>query len=326
MKVGPATSLRDIADTAGVLVDLSGAGGLTQFGAWLDTLMPGATSSDRHWHTVEDEFLYMLQGQATLIDDKGAQTLGPGDVACWPNGCPNAHHLVNRGTAACTFLIVGTRVAHDICHYPDSGRQQVNGKTAWQIIDAAGAVRDGGDLPPHLLHLPGVWGKPFDPATPGLRVQPAANRSWTSENGYVHPMLGGGLGAYRYQLLSDPGGLSQFGAFVEELPPGAQSSFRHWHANEDEMVLILSGTATLIEDHETTLAPGDVACWPAGTPTAHCLANRTSALLRYIVIGTRHQTDVIHYPDHDLITHKDGPARRYLRSDGSPFETTAGRP
>ncbi len=134
-----------------------------------------------------------------------------------------------------------------------------------------------------------------------------------------HAILGSGLGPYRYQLISDPGGLTQFGAFIEELAPGSASGFRHWHETEDEMVLILSGEAVLVEDSETTLHPGDAACWPAGNPVGHRLENRSDAPVRYLVIGTRNVSDVIHYSDHDLITHKEGKARRYLHRDGTPY-------
>ena len=134
--------------------------------------------------------------------------------------------------------------------------------------------------------------------------------------GYAHPVLGGGLGDYAYQLLSDPGGLTQFGAFIEILPPGASSSFRHWHEAEDEMVVILSGEVILVEDREEVLRPGDVAAWPAGLAIGHCLQNRSGAEARYLVIGTRGPADVIHYPDHDLITVKTGAQRRYLHADG----------
>lgn len=134
--------------------------------------------------------------------------------------------------------------------------------------------------------------------------------------GYSHPVLGGGLGDYAYQLLSDPGGLTQFGAFIEILPPGARSSFRHWHEAEDEMVVVLSGEVILVEGTEEVLRPGDVAAWPAGLAIGHCLHNRSEAEARYLVIGTRRARDVIHYPDHDLVTVKDGTARRYLHGDG----------
>lgn len=134
--------------------------------------------------------------------------------------------------------------------------------------------------------------------------------------GYRHSVLGGGLGDYAYQLLSDPGSLTQFGAFIEILPPGAQSSFRHWHENEDEMVVMLSGEVVLVEDVETPLQAGDIACWPAGAAIGHCLHNRSGAEARYLVIGTRGADDVIYYPDHDLITRKVGLTRSYLHSDG----------
>ncbi|MFA9231736.1 MAG: hypothetical protein RIR95_1452 [Pseudomonadota bacterium] len=133
-----------------------------------------------------------------------------------------------------------------------------------------------------------------------------------------HPLLGGGLGPYDYQLLSDPGGLTQFGAFIETLPPGSRSGFRHWHETEDEMIYVLQGEVTLIEGDETILRPGDCAAWPAGQPIGHCLENRSTAAARYLVIGTRNTNDIFHYPDHDLITHKMGTARHYTHADGTP--------
>lgn len=134
-----------------------------------------------------------------------------------------------------------------------------------------------------------------------------------------HPVLGGGHGPCRSRLLSDPGGLTQFGAFIEELPPGSVSGHRHWHEAEDEMVLVLSGELVLVEETETALRAGDAACWPAGLPVGHRLENRSGEPARYLVIGTRSDRDVIHYTDHDLITHKEGKARRYLHRDGTPY-------
>lgn len=98
---------------------LSDTGGLTQFGAFTETLAPGAYSSDRHWHESEDEFLYMLVGEATVIDDDGAHPLHPGDAVCWKAGVANGHHVHNRSDAPCTYLIVGTRAVSDRVHYSD---------------------------------------------------------------------------------------------------------------------------------------------------------------------------------------------------------------
>ncbi len=145
------------------------------------------------------------------------------------------------------------------------------------------------------------------------------------ETDYAHPILGRGNGPYSYQLLSDPGNLTQIGAFIETLPPGSQSSFRHWHETEDEMIYILSGEVVLIEDTETILLAGDAAAWPAGNRVGHNLANRSTADARYLVIGTRSANDVIHYPDHDLVTIRTGPTRDYRHTDGTPFTQKAVR-
>jgi len=85
----------------------SDAGSLTQYGVYVETLQPGSRSSNRHWHEKEDEFLYMLSGEATVIENDGAHVLHPGDAACWPAGVDNAHQVVNRSSAACSYLISG---------------------------------------------------------------------------------------------------------------------------------------------------------------------------------------------------------------------------
>lgn len=120
--------------------------------------------------------------------------------------------------------------------------------------------------------------------------------------------------------LSVAGGITQFGAYIDTLQPGAFSSHRHRHTAEDEFIYVLDGTVTLRDDdgmHDLT--SGDAAAWPAGLPIGHRLDNRSDAPVRYLVIGTRAERDIIHYTDHDLITHKDGPTRRYLRRDGSEY-------
>ena len=98
----------------------SDVGGLTQYGAYLETLAPGSQSSERHWHEKEEEFLYLISGEATLVENDGEHLMRPGDAACWPAGVPNAHHIVNRSAEPCTYLIVGTRSTNDVCHYPDA--------------------------------------------------------------------------------------------------------------------------------------------------------------------------------------------------------------
>ena len=100
---------------------LSEAGGLAQFVAHIQTLQPGSRSSDRHWHEEEDELLCMLSGEATIIEDDGPLTLGPGDAACWPAGTANAHQVVNRSGTPCSYLIFGSGAVPDVVHYPERG-------------------------------------------------------------------------------------------------------------------------------------------------------------------------------------------------------------
>ena len=297
---------------------LSVAGGLTQFGAYLDTLAPGAWSSQRHWHSAEDEFLYLLSGTATLRDDHGLTDLFPGDAVCWRHGDPNGHHLTNRGDVPARWLIIGSRCKGDICTYPDDGRRQINGDTTWQIVAADGAVLKRGDLPDELLSLRAPWGKPFD-GTPLPRVIRAGSVAGVSEPGSYPPPFDD-LGQYIAHPLSDAGGLSQFGAFTETLLPGARSGQRHWHSDEDEFVYMLDGIVTLHEDDGATdLPPGSCACWPAGVTNAHSLENRTDRPVTYFVAGSRLPEDDVTYPDIDLHYSRRNGLRTLSHKDGTPY-------
>src|ERR1700676_2107941 len=98
---------------------LGEAAGLTQFGVNLLRLAPGAWSSQRHWHTHEDEFVYMLQGQVVLVTDEGEETLRAGDCAGFKAGVRNGHCLQNRTLEAAELLIAGSRNDEDHCEYSD---------------------------------------------------------------------------------------------------------------------------------------------------------------------------------------------------------------
>lgn len=99
---------------------LSQAGNLTQFGAHIITLPQGEWSSQRHWHSAEDELIYIISGHPTLFDDSGEVQLSPGDVTTHPANDGNGHHMINKTDADVVFLIIGTSMAEkDTCHYPD---------------------------------------------------------------------------------------------------------------------------------------------------------------------------------------------------------------
>jgi uncharacterized cupin superfamily protein len=98
---------------------LGDAGGLTQFGVNLVELQPGAASSQRHWHTHEDEFVTVVSGELTLVTDEGETLMRAGDCAAFPAGRQNGHQLINRGWGNALFLCVGSRISEDQAHYPD---------------------------------------------------------------------------------------------------------------------------------------------------------------------------------------------------------------
>ena len=115
--------------------------------------------------------------------------------------------------------------------------------------------------------------------------------------------------------LGDAGGLTQFGVNLLTLSPGTWSRQRHWHAEEDEFVYILSGEVVLHSDAgEEVLRAGDYAAFPKGDGNGHHLMNKTGAPATLLEIGTRSEADFVRYPDIDLIidskvgafTHRDG--------------------
>jgi uncharacterized cupin superfamily protein len=98
---------------------LGEAGGLTQFGVNLLRLPPGTWSSQRHWHSSEDEFVYVISGEVVLITDSGEEMLRAGDCAAFPRNTPDGHHFVNKGDTTALCLEIGTRTIDDFTVYPD---------------------------------------------------------------------------------------------------------------------------------------------------------------------------------------------------------------
>jgi uncharacterized cupin superfamily protein len=98
---------------------LGDAAGLTQFGVNLVTLDPGVWSSQRHWHSHEDEFIYVLRGELALIDDTGEHVMRPGDCAGYKGGERNGHHLINRSDQPAQCMVVGSRIEEDWGEYSD---------------------------------------------------------------------------------------------------------------------------------------------------------------------------------------------------------------
>ncbi|WP_171238233.1 cupin domain-containing protein [Ruegeria sp. HKCCA5763] len=118
--------------------------------------------------------------------------------------------------------------------------------------------------------------------------------------------------------VGDAGGLTQFGVNIVRLEPQALSSLRHYHMEQDEFAIMLSGTCVLIDDDgEHEMQPGDCAAWPAGEANGHHLVNKTDAPATFLVVGTRTPTETCFYSDLDMMVKDEG--NTFTRKDGSPL-------
>jgi uncharacterized cupin superfamily protein len=120
--------------------------------------------------------------------------------------------------------------------------------------------------------------------------------------------------------LGNAAGLTQFGVNLTRLRPGAASSQRHWHAEEDELVYMLDGEVVLREDGgETVLKPGDAAGWKAGIANGHCLINRSDRDAVFLEIGSRAPRERAEYSDIDMLVVRDRSGSRYMHKSGEPY-------
>ena len=120
--------------------------------------------------------------------------------------------------------------------------------------------------------------------------------------------------------LGQAGGLTQFGVNIVILAPGAKSSMRHWHLNEDEFVMILQGDCTMMQDAgPVIMGAGDCAAFPAGVPDGHCFINHSNAEVRFLVVGYKAKTEVATYSDVDLRCEQSGGVNRFTYKDGTDW-------
>lgn len=150
-------------------------------------------------------------------------------------------------------------------------------------------------------------------------VDPA---SLPEESGSPYPKPHDALVVGRHRRRLSPAlGLSAFGVNIVRIEPGANSSARHWHSEQDEFVYILEGEATLVTDEgETTLTAGMAAGFPAGNPNGHTLANRSDREVLAMEVGNRPRVEDVTYPDIDMANAVRDGKPNFLRKDGSSFE------
>lgn len=123
---------------------ISEAGGLTQFGACVEVLQPGCRSSIKHWHSAEDEMVYVLEGEITVVEGDAETVLCPGEAATFKAGVAVGHCLENRGTVPTRCLVVGTRAPVDRITYPDHDRICWRDRASSEDVWTDGAGRPAG--------------------------------------------------------------------------------------------------------------------------------------------------------------------------------------
>lgn len=121
-------------------IALGDLGGLTQFGVNLTRLAPGAASALQHWHQTEDELVYVIEGEAVLVEDDGETILRAGDAATFKAGVENGHMLVNRSSEDVVFLEIGTRASKEVSTYTDQSvdLEMRNDGAGWQAYHRNG--------------------------------------------------------------------------------------------------------------------------------------------------------------------------------------------
>jgi uncharacterized cupin superfamily protein len=151
------------------------------------------------------------------------------------------------------------------------------------------------------------------PALDPLSVPPR------TDSGYPEPFRSRVLPREK-RALGAALGLAKFGVNLTTLPPGKESSMRHWHSHEDEFVFVLEGEVVLCTDAgEQTLVAGTCAGFRAGTNDGHQLVNRSRRPAVYLEIGTRDEADAVVYPDVDLLFDPAVDPDRFTHRDGTPY-------
>ena len=142
------------------------------------------------------------------------------------------------------------------------------------------------------------------------------------KTGSIYPSPYAEMVAGRSSLrLGDAGGLTQFGVNLVMLQPGAISSLRHWHLYEDEFVMVTEGICILVQDAgETAMGVGDCGAFPAGVADGHHFINRTNAVAKFLVVGTKAKTEVATYSDVDFRIEVGGGVNRFTYRDGSAWQ------
>jgi quercetin 2,3-dioxygenase len=243
----------------------SAATGLTQMGVSVRSVEPGFAGTNRHFHSVEEEWSYVLSGRGTLRIGPLRFAVRAGHFAAFPPG-PSPHHFIAEGEAPLVFLEGGERrPMEDACWYPDV-RLLSRGRVAVEYEEPPPEVGDERQV----LH---VEDSPIAHFQHDLdaRVQ------------------------RRMRELHVPTGMLRQAVRWAQVPAGGRSTVFHTHDRTDEWVFVLAGGGIgRVGDERFPIAPGDFIGYPAGGP-AHEM--ETAEGLTFLVGGGVDGSDIVTYPE-----------------------------
>lgn len=242
--------------------------GLTQMGVNLREVQPGFFGTHRHWHVVEEEWVYVLSGTGEVRIGPVRAPVRAGSFVGFPPG-PRPHHFLAQGAAPLLLLEGGERRADDHGYYPDAKRRFGGGK----VVDTDEALPPEQGDARQCLHVDDVEPRVFQ-----HDVDPLARR--------------------KMRRLETPTGLVRQAVVWSRVEAGHHSTALHSHERTDEWVFILAGRARVrVGDASFEVGPGDFVAHPAGGP-AHRMD--PSEPLVYLMGGQRDLDDVIVYPEAGL--------------------------
>jgi uncharacterized cupin superfamily protein len=266
-------------------------------GVAIEELGPGRQSSPAHWHVLEEEHVYILEGALTVRIGADARPMKAGDYACFPAGQRAGHCLVNDSGAPCRYVIVGERNPNDVVVYTDSNKVLVRALGRRAILDLAArrGYWDGEDTGLAEGRIPPPDGVDEVPEAPVAPKPPISAEDVAWEETRVGTRFGGQA---KHLTHAAVGERYRVGMLIEAPAPGMRLAPRHYHMLEEEHALILDGQVTLLmgdDRHEMTA--GDYACFPAGLKVGHSFLNSGTGPCRYLMIGERNPNEVCVYPD-----------------------------
>jgi uncharacterized cupin superfamily protein len=267
-------------------------------GVAIEELPPGMRTAPAHYHFIEEEHVYILEGTLTLRLGTARHRMKAGDYVCFPAGQKAGHTLINDGDQPCRYVIVGENSSIEIAVYTDTNKVLVRALGRRALLDLAATRNywDGevtglptGQLPPAdgkvEAHDPDL--KPKPPIAADSVPWDPAFTAYNCGAQPTHHTAGGGGVVFLVGLLFEP------------RARGTRLCPRHYHMMEEEQAIILAGEVSELRegDERHVMKPGDYVCFPAGRKIGHSFLNSGSGPCRYLMIGERKVGDVCVYPD-----------------------------